>query len=191
MVESISDLRKICQSPVKGKDGEFCDIWYRPISIYLTKLLLYTSITSNQVTMLSILFGMLGGILMIFSTSLWDILGVLLLQLFWILDFVDGEVARYRKSGSLTGEYFDFMAHYIVWPTYLMGMSFGAYADVKEVWIFLFGFLAVLSITLEKDITGVVYWVICNEKKNKLYKGIKEEAFDKIAIQEQETYDNQ
>lgn len=175
MVESIDKLKKTIK---KELGNEFCNIWYRPISVYLTKLFLYTPISANQVTLLSILSGVLGGLLMILSNNLFDVIGIILLQFYWILDHVDGEVARYRKSGSLAGEYFDFMAHYIVFPVFLIGMTFGAYKDIEKIWVFAFGFSAAVSIGLQKDITAVVYWIICNEKKNRIKKGITGKKYE-------------
>lgn len=180
MVESIRELRKICQDPKKETDDKFCNIWYRPITIYLTKLFLYTPITANQATLLSILSGVLGGFFLILGNNLFDIVGILLLYFYWLLDHVDGEIARYRKSGSLTGEYFDFVAHYIVFPIFLIGMTFGAYKDIGEIWIFAFGFSAAISIGLQSDIIAVVYWVICNERKNRIKKGITGEKNNDI-----------
>ncbi len=178
--DTINELRKICQTPVKGKDGEFCDVWYRSVTVHLTKLFLRTPITANQVTVLSIISGALGGFFLIFSSNLLDIIGVLLLQFYWLLDFVDGEVARYRKSGSLTGEYLDFAAHYIVFPLFLIGMTFGAYKNIGEIWIFAFGFSAAISVGLQKDTTALVYWVICRERKDRIKKGIAGKKFNDI-----------
>lgn len=172
MGESIKELRKICQEPKKEIGSQFCNIWYRPLSIYLTRLFLYTPITANQVTLLSILAGVLGGVFLAFRINLFDLIGAALLQIYWILDHVDGEIARYRKTGSLTGEYIDFAAHYIVYPLFLIGMTVGAYWDVGAIWIFGFGFSAAISIILDKDIYAVIYWVICNEKNNRLKKGV-------------------
>lgn len=174
MKESIRELRKICQDPKKETGSKFCNLWYRPITIYLTKLFLYTPITANQVTMLSILSGVFGGFFLILSDNLFDIIGILLLQFYWLLDHVDGEIARYRKSGSLTGEYIDFAAHYMVYTIFLMGMTFGAYKDIGQIWVFVFGFSATTSVVLQKNIEAVIYWVICNERKNRLKKGIAE-----------------
>jgi hypothetical protein len=163
--KSIKELRKICQSPVKGKDGEFCDLWYRPVSIYLTRFLLCTPISAGQVTLLSIISGLAAAMLMVAGSSIKDIISAIFLQLYWLLDFSDGEVSRFRKTDSLTGHYLDFLAHYIVFPIFLIGMTFGAYKDVKAIWVFIFGFSAIFCVSMYKDIVSIAYLVACYKKE--------------------------
>ena len=70
-----------------------------PIAGFLCALLSFTSITPNQITFLAALseIGAVFLILMDFeSTRIWI---VVLLQLGWILDLMDGMMARYKKIG--------------------------------------------------------------------------------------------
>ena len=85
-----------------------------PIAGFLCALLSFTSITPNQITFLAILseIGAVYFILTDFeSTRIWI---VVLLQLGWILDLMDGMMARYKKIGyyhptnpTLKGYYWD------------------------------------------------------------------------------------
>lgn len=85
-----------------------------PIAGFLCTLLSFTSITPNQITFLAILseIGAVYFILTDFeSTRIWI---VVLLQLGWILDLMDGMMARYKKIGyyhptnpTLKGYYWD------------------------------------------------------------------------------------
>ena len=85
-----------------------------PIAGFLCTLLSFTSITPNQITFLAVLseIGAVYFILMDFeSTRIWI---VVLLQLGWILDLMDGMMARYKKIGyyhptnpTLKGYYWD------------------------------------------------------------------------------------
>ena len=85
-----------------------------PIAGFLCTLLSFTSITPNQITFLAILseIGAVYFILTDFeSTRIWI---VALLQLGWILDLMDGMMARYKKIGyyhptnpTLKGYYWD------------------------------------------------------------------------------------
>src|SRR3989338_4585087 len=90
---SISELKRICR---KKKDDEQFYAWYvmRKVSIYVTKLLLPTSVTPNQVTVLSITAGMLGGLFYCFGNDFGFVMGGVMLQLWYLLDCVDGEIAR-------------------------------------------------------------------------------------------------
>ena len=91
-----------------------------PIAGFLCTLLSFTSITPNQITFLAVLseIGAVYFILTDFeSTRIWI---VALLQLGWILDLMDGMMARYRKIGyyhptnpTLQGAYFDAVSDHV------------------------------------------------------------------------------
>ena len=68
-----------------------------------------------------------------------------------VLDSVDGEVARYRKTVSSTGIFLDLIAHNIVYPSVFICLSFGAYRIYPDITIFAFGFTAALSILLIRN----------------------------------------
>ena len=118
MVESIAKLRKTCQNLKRDREKGhlYAYLFAGRISIYITKILLYTKISANQVTFLNVLVKIAGALLLIRE----PIFGVILLQLGYILDRVDGEIARYRKSASLTGRYWDVVSSYITEPFVLL-----------------------------------------------------------------------
>ena len=130
MVESIRELRRICQKPQK-------DCFYydrlRTISIYFTKIFLYTSITANQVTLITILLGLVVAILFTFGNYWYVIAGALLLQLAHILDCVDGEIARYRKNFSDTGIWLERVFHRNVSPILLFSLGYGSYISLGDI----------------------------------------------------------
>lgn len=160
MVESIRELRRICQKRqfLYNKKGEentsppveeyFYDRFLRLISIYITKIFLYTPITSNQVSILSMVVGVLAGVAFSFAHPFYWIIGFLLLQLFHFLDAVDGEIARYRKEASPIGKYFDLLAHGVVIAAFYMGITFGIYNGTGQSIVFFFGFVALISFLL-------------------------------------------
>ena len=75
-------------------------------------------------------------------------LGALMLQLWYILDHVDGEVARYNGESSLTGVYFDELVHYIVHPLVFFGIGWGLFNATGSVKYILLGILSGLSIVI-------------------------------------------
>jgi len=187
MVESIEELRRICQSIDKKKSSlPYSVIFARKISIYFTKLLLYTNITPNQVTFLCTLIGVVACLFFINGNPWHTIVGALLLELWYIFDHVDGEVARYRKKTTLTGVYLDFLSHYIVHPFIFVCVSFGIYNIFHDVLVFIFGFSAALSmvlIDLAKDCvykTVLVTYILPEYEVNSLQKShIKTEKMGK------------
>jgi len=137
--ESISELREICQRGAAPHP-------YRSISIYITKLLLYTPITANQTTGLFIVIGLIA--LWLFTDGIYwkNVLGGALLLFYHILDAVDGEIARYRGSCSTSGLFLDLFGHSLVNSAVFAGISFGIYHQYGDPAIFIPGFVAAISI---------------------------------------------
>ncbi len=115
-MESIPELRKMLQTNVQGHP-----ILMRVLSIYVTRLILPTSITANQVTVAMLLVGIISAIPFYFG-YLW--LGLALSYLGIVLDGVDGEVARYRKTHSLKGIYLDLVQHLAIQAWFFLALGF-------------------------------------------------------------------
>lgn len=73
-------------------------------------------IKPNTITMMMIILGFIGGILFALPWLICKIIAVLVYWLWFILDFSDGEVARYTKTFSKYGKQLDWMAHLICHP---------------------------------------------------------------------------
>lgn len=154
MVESIDELRKICQSHKKLPASE---IFHRKISIYLTKLFLHTAVTANQITYLAMLLGIIVAFLFLFNNFYSSLLAVLLFQLWALLDYVDGEIARYRGTSSILGLYLDRLNTSLVTPLIFLSISFRVYFELNNVVVFAFGFSSVISILLFSLVTYNMY----------------------------------
>lgn len=77
-------------------------------------------ITPNQVTLMMILSGLLGSILFSLPILICKIVGAVFIQLWFVFDLSDGEVARYSKQYSKYGTEMDFMAHVINHPFFIV-----------------------------------------------------------------------
>ena len=112
-MESIPELRQICQSTRPSIFKDFLSKWYYKVAIYFTWICLKCRMSANQVTVLSGAVAMLGGVLLASSNSFLMFCGVICFHLFAILDMSDGEVARYRQQGGVAGHYLDWYMHFI------------------------------------------------------------------------------
>lgn len=141
MVESIRELRKICQNRDQRYDHMY-ERFYRKISIYITKAVLYTNISANQVTLLDICIGFVACTMMM---KCYYIESIILFFLWELMDRVDGEVAHYRKTASITGEYFDRLNHILVEPFIFISFTLSLIKNIDNVLLILFGFSATTS----------------------------------------------
>ena len=188
-LSSIKELRKICQNPYMDPEGPLSEAFsrktYYKISIYFTWLLLHTNITPNQVTLLSLLVGV-AGCIMLSIPGYYPILGVFLLQIWFILDIVDGEIARYRNTCSLTGAFFDRLNTAIIEAGMISSLSYKVYLTFNDARCFIFGFFALISILLLKIIFSYLHVAalepILHRKHAEMFKKYKEINLWKIRL---------
>ena len=147
-IESIKELRKICQDSREDATYKICwtaRTFVRSTSIYFTKLFLKLGISANQITLLNLLLGIGIGVLLIHGDIKYWIVGSVLIYFFAVFDCVDGEIARYNKLASPIGQFLDDIAYFPIWAYILACMSFGIYNMLQWIPIYIFGFLAVIS----------------------------------------------
>ena len=137
-VPSIEELRKICQP--EGKRGG-----QRNISIHITRFLLHTTITANQVSLIRCFLHPLGAILFIFGNSLLALFGILAIMGDSILDFVDGEIARYRGTASPEGSFIDDIPHFAGFVILFPCITFGVYRHFPHILVIILGCLATIA----------------------------------------------
>lgn len=152
MTESIEELRRICMEGRYG--GTRRQPWAskhinRRISVYFTRLFLALGISPNQATVLSLAAALAAGVFFTRAAPAYWLAGLALLHLSVILDCVDGEIARYRKSTSPSGAYLDWLTRTCFTPPYVLAcMSFGLYYELHSIVVLAVGFLAVIGISI-------------------------------------------
>ncbi|MEC4019026.1 CDP-alcohol phosphatidyltransferase family protein [Streptomyces sp. H27-D2] len=163
---SVAELRPVVH-PDGVKDRRSGEHWagrmyMREISLHCDPYLVNTRITPNQLTYLMIVAGILAGAALLVPGLIGAVLGAVLIQLYLLLDCVDGEVARWRKQTSITGVYLDRVGHYLSEAALLVGAGMRA-ADLFHKdgggthweWAFI-GTLAALGAILIKAETDLV-----------------------------------
>ena len=121
----IKELKKKCV------DRHPEDIWtykfIRPLSVYPTWVCLKLGIKPNQVTVFGFLLGILGCVLLSFGTYTTIILGALLINLNYLLDRVDGNVARMTNTTSQFGKILDVYCDYVIMVLTPVSLGIGLY----------------------------------------------------------------
>lgn len=92
---------------LKATDGIISRRINRPISLRITRLLLDTSLTPNQMTFIAALFGVAAIVGVLMGGVPWLVPGAVLLQIQSILDGCDGEISRLKYIRSRLGEWLD------------------------------------------------------------------------------------
>ncbi len=133
----------------------------REISLRCDRYLVNTRITPNQLTYLMVVAGILAGAALLVPGLAGALLGAVLIQIYLLLDCVDGEIARWRGQTSITGVYLDRIGHYLSEAALLVGFGlrgadlFDGSESPEWLWAFL-GTLAALGAILIKAETDLV-----------------------------------
>ena len=150
MKPTIKNLKKVIGRP--NEIDPYAKYFIRPISIWFTWIFVRTPLNANHVTIIQEIFGVIGAVL--FASGRF-VLGALFLQLGFIMDNSDGEVARWKNQQSESGKFLDLIGHMIVIPFYYFGLGLGLFLKTGQIVTLIAGFLAALfTIKTEKIISS-------------------------------------
>ena len=114
--------RRLWTSLTSSTDGIVDRFLNRPLGRYLSKMLIYTPLSPNQVSVVSTLVGILSGW---FFARAYFISGAFLLQLSAIIDCVDGDLARVLYKESQVGKWLDLVGDQFVHIAVFAGIGLG------------------------------------------------------------------
>jgi phosphatidylglycerophosphate synthase len=133
------------ESFAKDTDGFFARHFDRKISGAVSRQLLKTPVTPNQITVFVTLLGIGAGWLMAQPGDVSKIEGSLVFLLTSILDGCDGEVARAKKMTSTMGGWLDLWGDNVVHVAVFYGLGLGLYKDTGRGVYLVLGKFAVLG----------------------------------------------
>lgn len=110
-------LENIKQSlPVsKNKVSSFwVRLWVRKFSYLVTYVCLKMGLSANTVSVISAIDALLGCIFLSINNRWFMLAGVILINFWIVLDCVDGNIARFQKQATRSGEFFDAISGYVV-----------------------------------------------------------------------------
>jgi phosphatidylglycerophosphate synthase len=113
---TLQELRDVVQPvDVMGRvNGEHWAgrLYMRRVSLHVTRALIPTRVSADAVTWGMIASGLLAALVLTVPHPLTPLVTLLLIQLQLLLDCVDGEIARWRRTCSPAGIYLDRIGHY-------------------------------------------------------------------------------
>jgi phosphatidylglycerophosphate synthase len=149
------ELERRCQKPEHRRIGNWMARRItRPAALRITRVVAPWGISANAATLAA--WGCGAGAAAAFGWgSVWGwLLGAVLLQLGYLLDHVDGQLARLRGTASLDGVQLDYLMHHTIHLLVPLGIGFGLFARGAEPWWLLGGLLwglSLLLVTLQHD----------------------------------------
>jgi phosphatidylglycerophosphate synthase len=182
------DIEKMNKLPPGEQFFDVNEIWYF-MNRWVVRLLYPTSVTPNQITFLSLVFGLASAVFYVSEIPDALVWGALFLYGKVFLDNVDGNLARVRGTTSRFGRFLDSLADFLV--TVLVYIAVTMYlvrsTGIQEYWIL--GLLGLLVCFMQS--TFFVFYLVNytsrvgSYEKNRVDESVTEE--DKRKVEEGQT----
>ena len=179
------DIEKINKLPAGERFFDLNEIWYF-MNRWVVRLLYPTSVTPNQITALSLVFGLASAELYVSRIPNALVWGAIFLYGKVFLDNVDGNLARVRCTTSRFGRFLDSLADFLVTVLVYIAVTFYLVqtTGMQEYWIL--GLLGLLVCFLQS--TFFVFYLVNytsrvgSYEKNRVDETVTEE--DKRQVEE-------
>ena len=141
-----------------------------PPSIFLVWVFLRLGFSGNGVSVLSGFLAIIGGVLIASNDPLFIFIGSFGYMAFYLLDYVDGGVARFNDKSGAGGQYMDWIMHVVSCVSIMTGLFIGAFSNTG-LWLIPFGVLAVVASALSFDRISFAWFAICMHRQQLTSKG--------------------
>ncbi len=125
----------------------------RKISGFITGLLVKTPVTPNQVTITSLVIGIVAAVFFSHGAHTYTIIAGVLYFISTVFDQCDGEVARFKHMESDFGRFFDIIVDSIVNAAIVIGITIAIYKTNGSGLTIVAGLLAMMGIVISLLLT--------------------------------------
>jgi phosphatidylglycerophosphate synthase len=99
---------------------------YRPTSRRIARVCIRLGITPNPITTIALFVGLGGASSIATGEYMWGVVGAVLVNAFFLLDLVDGDVARLSVNRSAFGAWFDSIVDSVIDVSTIIGFGIGS-----------------------------------------------------------------
>ena len=151
----VDELQRRCQKPDHRRVGNwFARRVSRPAALRITYVVAPWGLSANMATLWAWACGVAAAVMFGWGTLWAWVTAAALVQLWYLLDHVDGQLARLRGTASLDGVQLDYLMHHTVNLLVPLGVGFGLFIRSAEpLWLVagtVWG-VSLLLITLQHD----------------------------------------
>ncbi len=167
---SLGEVRRHCAEGRYFSYEGLNDRMFAPVSVFLVWVFVRLGWSGHAVSLLSGAAVAAGGALLASGNPLLVFVGSFGYLSFYLLDYVDGGVARFRKQAGISGQYVDWLMHVVAAVGTAAGLFAGALPVVGN-WIVPFGLLSVLAAALALDRYALGWFSICMHHQQRQSRG--------------------
>lgn len=147
---SFKEVKNKCISERFFPYDNWRDKIFVPPSILLVWVFINTGASANFVSFLSGLIAIIGSIMMTSENPQIAFFGSFGYIIYYLLDYVDGGVARLKGNIGVGGQYIDWLMHVVSSISVFLALFIVVYR-IEGNWIITFGILTLISIALNLD----------------------------------------
>ena len=133
-------------------------------------------ITPNGITLLSLLVALAASILIVAGGQIYFCVAALLIIACHVLDCMDGQMAKYRRSTSRVGNYFDKVTDQIQIFFWFSAVAYAAYLQAREISVVFLAFTGVSFYSLRVYVKYVTIFIEVEHDAEYLEKSSAEAA---------------
>lgn len=130
---SFRELRRVCQAPVRGTNDVAGLLFGDFASLPFTKFFVDRNLSPDYASVGFFLCGLVGAALAL-ASGWWAVVAAVLLVMYYVLDCVDGEVARFQKVVDVKWGYYDYLFHMLIKPLTFGGVGLGVFLSTGNPW---------------------------------------------------------
>ncbi|HVA48004.1 MAG TPA: hypothetical protein VNH11_16665 [Pirellulales bacterium] len=135
---TLAELERRCQKPDYRQSGNWMARRIsRPAALHVTRVIAPSGVSAHAVTGLATAVALAAACCFGIGTIGTCFVGALLLQVWYLLDHVDGQVARLNGTASLDGIQLDYLMHHVVNLAVPFSLGYGAGRSGGEAWLLL------------------------------------------------------
>lgn len=144
----------------KNKNDEWWSSFVTsPLAIAVNYIVIDTKwLTPNRITLFSFLTAILAALFIIIGGTFSFVIAAILIHVSHILDCMDGQMARYRKITSLSGEFFDKLTDQVQVIIWFGSVGYAAYAQSQHALPVFLAFMGVAFYSLRGYIKYVAIY---------------------------------
>ncbi|MHB8897220.1 MAG: hypothetical protein ACYC6Y_00585 [Thermoguttaceae bacterium] len=151
----LSELERRCQKPDHRRIGNWmARRLVRPAALRITWVVAPWGVSADCATLAAWACGVAGSLAFAVGGAAGWIAGAALLQAWYLLDHVDGQLARYHGTACLDGVQLDYLMHHTINLLVPLGIGWGLFADSATPAWMLLGVawaVALLLLSLQHD----------------------------------------